>query len=332
LKKTEIFLIWYPKSLWPTLVEVFPGKYSIFPGKYVGLPLHFRNIKRIEFQPIIEKINKRLASWKGRLFSKAGRETLVKSVLTVQPIYLLTVFPAQKWLLKRIDKIKRNFLWKGENLDSCKGGHCLMNWATTCLPKNKGGLGILDLERFARALRLRRLWLRWTDKDKAWTRLQLPCDKADVDLFNASTTVTIGNGETTNFWRSSWIWGQTPRNIAPTLYMKAKRKNISVCQALRNNRWMHFCSPYTQDEEIKEFISLWQGINNTHELNDLDDTILWRWTADGKYSTSSAYKIQFTTNFCKMKICPIWKARTEPKCCFFTWTLLHNRILTADNL
>jgi hypothetical protein len=39
----------------------FPGKYSKFPGKYLGLPLHFRNIKRIEFQPIIEKINKRLA-------------------------------------------------------------------------------------------------------------------------------------------------------------------------------------------------------------------------------------------------------------------------------
>jgi hypothetical protein len=162
--------------------------------------------------------------------------------------------------------------------------------------------------------------------------LQLPCDKTDVDLFNASTTVTIGNGKTADFWRSSWIRGQTPRNIAPTLYMKAKRKNISVYQALRNNRWMHFCSPYTQDGETKEFISLWQGINNTHELNDLDDTILWRWTADGKYSTSSAYKIQFTTNFCKMKICPIWKARTKPKCRFFAWNLLHNRILNADNL
>jgi hypothetical protein len=60
----------------------------------LGLPLHFRNIKRIEFQPIIEKINKRLAGWKGRLLSKAGKETLVKSVFTAQPIYLLTVFPA----------------------------------------------------------------------------------------------------------------------------------------------------------------------------------------------------------------------------------------------
>jgi hypothetical protein len=94
------------------------------------------------------------------------------------------------------------------------------------------------------------------NRDKAWAALQLPCDKADVDLFNASTIATISDGKMADFWRSSWIQGQAPRNIAPTLFMKAKRKNISVCQALTNNHWMHFCSPYTQEEEIKEFISL----------------------------------------------------------------------------
>jgi hypothetical protein len=143
-EKTKIFSIHYPKSLWLNLMEVFSGKYSNFPGKYLGLPLHLRNIKRIEFQPLIEKNNKRLARWKGRLLSKTGRETLVKSVLIAQSIYLLTVFPAQKWLLKMISNIRRNFLWKGENSDSCNGGDFLINWATTCLPKNKGGLGILD--------------------------------------------------------------------------------------------------------------------------------------------------------------------------------------------
>lgn len=58
----------------------------------------------------------------------------------------------------------------------------------------------------------------------------------------------------------------------------------------------------------------------------------WRWSADGEYSSSSTYKIQFTTNFCKTHINPIWKAKTEPKCRFFAWTLLHNKILTSDNL
>jgi hypothetical protein len=52
------------------------------------------------------------------------------------------------------------------------------------------------------------------------------------------------------------------------------------------------------------------------ELNGLEDTISWRWTADEQYSASSAYKIQFSSNHCKMKICPIWKAKAEPKCRF----------------
>jgi hypothetical protein len=83
---------------------------------------------------------------------------------------------------------------------------------------------------------------------------------------------------------------------------------------------------------VREFVSLWHSISSTHNLNDLDDTISWRWSAYGKYSSSSAYKIQFTTNFCKIKINPIWKAKTEPKCRFFAWALLHNKILTSDNL
>jgi hypothetical protein len=81
-----------------------------------------------------------------------------------------------------------------------------------------------------------------------------------------------------------------------------------------------------------EFVSLWQAIGNMQELNGLEDTISWRWTTDGQYSASSAYKIQFSSNYCKMKLCPIWKAKAEPKCHFFAWTLLHKRILTADNL
>ena len=107
--------------------------------------------------------------------------------------------------IEKIDKIRRSFLWKGSNPKSCNGGHCLINWSTTCLPKCKGGLGILDLNRFARALGLRWLWFRWKAKDKAWVNLQLPCDESDEDLFNASTCVKVGNGKTAVFWKSSWI-------------------------------------------------------------------------------------------------------------------------------
>lgn len=63
-----------------------------------------------------------------------------------------------------------------------------------------------------------------------------------------------------------------------------------------------------------------------------EDNIVWRWTTDGEYSAKSAYHIQFEGTFSKLKLMPIWKARAEPKVRFFAWTLLHKKILTANNL
>jgi hypothetical protein len=60
-----------------------------------------------------------------------------------------------------------------------------MQYKTTCLPKVKVrpkvkvGLGILDLERFARALRLRWLRFQWRQKERAWNKLERPCDSQD---------------------------------------------------------------------------------------------------------------------------------------------------------
>jgi hypothetical protein len=53
---------------------------------------------------------------------------------------------------------------------------------------------------------------------------------------------------------------------------------------------------------------------------------------DGDCTTSSAYNIQFTGIFSKIRLTLIWKARIEQKCKFSAWSLLHLKILTANNL
>ena len=165
------------------MIQNFPGKICNFPGKYLGLPLHIRKLRKVEVQPLIDKIGARLLGRKGRFLSTAGRETLVKTVLSSQPVYHLTAFSEQKWLIKRIDRLRWSFVWRGETPDKVYGGHSIINWPTTCRPKIKGGLGILDLERFARALRLRWLWFQWKQRDRAWNSLDLPCDSRNRELF-----------------------------------------------------------------------------------------------------------------------------------------------------
>jgi hypothetical protein len=148
ISKTEIFPIRMDDSVVAQLLQNFPGKICKFPGKYLGLPLHIRKLRRIEVQPLIDKIGARLPGRKGKLLSTAGRETLVKTVLSSQPIYHMTAFPEHKWLIRKIDQLRRSFLWRGETPNKVYGGHSLVNWLTTCHPKIKRGTGDSRLRAF----------------------------------------------------------------------------------------------------------------------------------------------------------------------------------------
>jgi len=117
ISKIEIYPIRLDTNTIVQLLQNFPSKVCNFPGKYLGLPLHVRKLRKIDVQPLLDKIGARLSGWKGRFLSSVGRETLVKTVLSSQPIYHMTVFPELKWLIKRIDRMRRSFLWRGETPD-----------------------------------------------------------------------------------------------------------------------------------------------------------------------------------------------------------------------
>lgn len=170
------------------------------------------------------------------------------------PTYNLTVFLLAAWARKKIDKMRRSFLWKGE--ENTNGGHCLVNWPTVSRPKDLGGLGIPDLEKFGGALHLSWLWQVWVEESKPWVGVDLPCNELDRLLFNASTKVTIGNGEKACFWHNSWLDGEAPRNLAPHLFELVKRKNKSVQQEIRNNSWIRSLrGRITNTVQVKEFVS-----------------------------------------------------------------------------
>lgn len=179
------------------LLLPFPGSRMGFPCRYLGLQLHVRKLKRIHVQPLIDRLAARLPRWKGGMLASAGRLTLAKAVLSAIPIFHITVFPIAKWAIKKMNKITRSFLWKGK--EEANGGHCLVNWSKVCRPRNLGGLGVPDLERFSRALRLRWLWFEWTCPNKPWVGTPPPVNKCDRALFSASTVVHIGDGRKATF-------------------------------------------------------------------------------------------------------------------------------------
>lgn len=212
------------------VTSIFPAALTSFPMKYLGLPLVVGRLKKVHIQPLIDKCQSRLAPWQGRLMSSAARICLTKSVLTAQPIYHLTSLKLPDDTLKDIDKIRRKFLWAGG--ESISDGKCKVNWKRVCRPKDLGGLGVMDLQRFTSALRLRWLWNEWVAPDKLWVGMSVPCSLQDKELFSAATTITVGNGKTARFWDSRWLENQMPQKIAPNIFLASKRKNRTVHDAI----------------------------------------------------------------------------------------------------
>ena len=85
-----------------------------------------------------ERFRKRLTSGKMHYISKGGRLTLIRSTLSSLPIYYLSLFRMSQKVCARMERIQRQFLWGGRNLE--KTPH-LVNWATVCTKKRKGGMG-----------------------------------------------------------------------------------------------------------------------------------------------------------------------------------------------
>ena len=292
------------------IMEAFQCPIKSFPCTYLGLPLHTRQLCRVDIQPIIDKIGARLATWKGKLLNRAGRLRLINTVLTSLPMYHLTVFRLQKWAIKKIDKMRRGFLWKGT--EEAQGGHCLVQWARCLRPKNFGGLGILDLDLFSRALRLRWLWYQWTDTGRPWTGTEPPVNAVDRQLFRASTVVTLGDGKRASFWQSAWLNGRAPMDIFPDLFKLAWRKNRSVKEELEHQSWTRGLWRMESVNEMANFITLWDLVQSV-QLTEEPDTIRWKWTSHGDYSAKTAYNIQFAGSHSQFQGSTIWKAEAEGK-------------------
>lgn len=114
-------------------------------GIYLGNCLDGKDYKQTGFQRLLDMISDRLDGWKGKLLSKAGRITLIKSTLASLSSYYLSHLSLTKLQAAKCDRLINNFLW-GDT--TAKRKMHLIGWHTVCLPLEYGGLGIrntLDL-------------------------------------------------------------------------------------------------------------------------------------------------------------------------------------------
>ena len=94
----------------------------------------------------VAKLESRLSAWSGRSVSLQGKTTII-NVLTLSQIWhLCHVFAIPAWASKRITKALWSFFWSGKK--------DLVARTTVCLPKSRGGFGVIDFERKAESFAL----------------------------------------------------------------------------------------------------------------------------------------------------------------------------------
>jgi hypothetical protein len=204
--------------------KIFCCKKSDFTIKYLGMPLHYSKLKRVDLQPVINKIIKMIAGWRGRRLSYAGRLTLLRACLESIPIYLLSIIKFPRWALDMINTHMGHFLW-----DNSKEKHRyhLANRPLVAQKKEFGGLGIPDLRSLNLALLSAWIFRYRLNKNAIWTHIVdykyrtenpnvLCCPKLGTSPFwkgviwamqaaKVGIRWKIGNGEKIRFWEDQWI-------------------------------------------------------------------------------------------------------------------------------
>jgi len=142
--KSEIILIHGDEFLNMQYADLFNCQNGSFPLKYLGAPVSPGRLHVKHWLTLVEKNEKKLATWEGSSMSIAGRVTLINSSVSSSFIYHMSMYLVPKTIVKSLGKQRRCFFWQGGGR---KRKYHLVKWTTICKSKKKGGLGVKNVSK-----------------------------------------------------------------------------------------------------------------------------------------------------------------------------------------
>ena len=334
------------------------------PITYLGVPLGANMKKSTSWQPIIDRIQHRLTSWKASCLSRPGKLVLIKAVLSSLSVYYLSLFKMPKKVATEINKIQRRFLWSGKHERRIS---TLVKWKVVQRSKKEGGLGVGDLLIKNAALLFKWWWRYACEEGAMWrtvvqsiheedhfllpskARSSLPGPWRDIKqiaLEESPTTkaffkhlsVKLGGGRRVAFWQDTWADEKPLKIVFPILYSLSTQKNELIVNMGWFEgplwRWTLAWQRELTIGEQEQLSNLQVLIQKCHPKRDVTDQVVWN--RKEEFSTRA-----LVTEACKecdgnvavdSLASSVWMHTAPPKVEFMTWLALLGKLNTKEML
>ena len=320
-------------------------------GSYLGVPtINGRTSKR-EYQYLVDKINGKLAGWKTKTLSMAGRATLIQSTLSSIPYYSMQSSKLPRSTCDDIDRRNKSFLWGA--LEGERKVH-LVSWDNVNKSKREGGLGIKSMRQVNSAFLAKLGWRVLAEPTSLWSRVLRAkyCDnRCDVDMFqmkqNASNAwrgimsnidvvrkginVAVGNGAKTFFWHHKWA------TTRPLIELAIREPPLQIQDVTVNELW----DPQVGwlYDKFANFLPVdaLQKIAAFDLIEDAEaiDEVYWNGSPSGGFTLGSAMKLVQANAETELAIDKnwkeIWQLAVPQRIRFFMWLSYQDRIMTNGN-
>ena len=337
------------------------------PFTYLGLPIGGRAARISTWDPIITRIERKLATWKGGLLSMAGRLTLIKASVSSLPIYFMSLFPVPQGIIEKINQLQRRFLWSG---DLSKSAIAMASWKLLELPKFWGGLNCGSILHRNLSLLFKWVWRFINEPQALWhkvisdkygyspiflhheltvprqggpwrnicaTILKHPMTK---NMLQSSIKRRVGNGATALFWLDQWLGDSPLKNRFPRLFRIATKPNANIlsCGQWEGSKWrwdISWCRDFRPRDE-EEWAELQPLLSSVCLSVEKEDTFSWSPSKEGLFSVKSLSlelaKVSPLAAAHTQVWKKIWRGLIPPKLELFTWLALRGKLNTKDKL
>ena len=247
----------------------------------------------------------KLAGWKEKLLSNAGKEILIKAVAQKVPAYTMSCFKLPNTLCDELTgmvgetvlvgtKEVRKLAW--------------MSWEKMCLTKEEGGMGFKDLKSFNLVLLEKQGWRLQTNTSSLFYRVYKAkyfpgCEFVEANigrqpsyawrsimaaqpLIKRGMRWQVGDGERIKIWRDKWISSPTTyKIITPEQHLSFEPRVKELIDGDSREWKVDFIRQRFLPQDTDAILSIPLCAHGAHAR------LVWTDNKNGKFSVRSAYRL-----------------------------------------